>query len=108
MSRATSTRLQRRMAMSRRMLQRQLPVRPDAAAVLGRPLTDDEQTDVLLHDVHQALHGDAALRTRALHDLNQRISQAQQELVVKRLELQAAWQRLDLLETEKRHILAGE
>jgi hypothetical protein len=101
--------VRRRMAMSRQMLNRRLPVVPDddirKPLVLReadrRPLTDGEQVQVLAHDVAQ-------LRARALAYVEDQIRHAQQAVAVKRQDLQAAWTLLQELETERRQILGQQ
>ena len=101
-----SERLRRRMAMSRQMLRRPL-VRPDAVASLERPLSDDELAEVLDHDVAH-WRQEASLLDRAIRYIDARIRAAQQDLMVKRQELQAAWMRMEALESERRQILADQ
>jgi len=101
-------RVKRRMAMSRRLLDRPLAVVPPAEkGPLTRPLTPAEEIELLRHDVRH-LTGERSLLERALEDIDRRIRRAQQDVTVKRQDLQKAWSGLVALETERRQILAEQ
>jgi hypothetical protein len=101
--------VRRRMALSRQMLNRRLPVVPDddirKPLVLReadrRPLTDGEQVQALSHDVAQ-------LRARALDYVEEQIRHAKQAVAIKRQDLQNAWTTLQELEIERRQILGEQ
>jgi hypothetical protein len=102
------SRLKRRMAMSSRMLNRPLAVVPPAEkGPLTRPMTPAEEIELLRHDVRH-LTGERSLLERALEDIDRRIRRAQQDVTVKRQDLQESWQTLTALETERRQILAEQ
>ena len=70
-----NARLQRRMAMSRRLLRRPLKITPPPdPAPLTRPLTDDEHEDTLAHDVTRAAA--PTILDLILRDVDTRIAQA--------------------------------
>jgi hypothetical protein len=102
-------RVKRRMAMSRRLLDRPLAVVPPTPprGPLTRPLTPAEQAELLRHDVRH-LTGERSLLERALEDIDRRIRRAQQDVTVKRQDLQESWQTLTALETERRQILDAQ
>jgi hypothetical protein len=89
--------IQRRMAMARAALNREA----------RRPLSDREQLELLKHDVDR-LHREDTLIARGVQYIDALMREAQEDLLVKRRQLQASWARLQYLERERRQILAEQ